>query len=480
MFIKQFIVSGLGHASYLIGSKEAGVAAVIDPRRDVQPYLALAEAENMRIVAVCETHLHNDYVSGGLELRAKTGATVHVAASANASLPHTPVRDSDIIRLGEVGLLVLETPGHTPEHLSYVAVDMAEDSAPWLILSGGALLVGAVGRPDLLGGGSTAEELAHKLYYSLHDKILRLPDYVEVYPTHVSGSLCGSGIAGNRYQTTIGIERATNPYLHEPSEEAFVRLVVERARQVGIPTYYRRMGPTNRAGAALIGSVADVTDNLKMLTASDVSRATEEHVYVLDIRPAAAYLAAHIPGSYAVPLSDSFPTWVGWTVPFDRPLILVADDDPATAQQQITDAVTHLVRIGYNAMSFAGYLPGMIGWQHEGFATAHTVSLSAADAALLLNTPQPPRVLDVRNSDEIATGTIPDALHITLGDLAAAPTPDMLDPDAQYLVVCAAGFRATIAASLLEQRNFSRIVHLAGGMDAWQAAALPVSAMQTV
>ncbi len=461
MYIQQIFVSGLGHASYLIGDEGTSEAAVFDPKRDIAEYLASARDQNLRITHVFETHLHNDFVSGALELVAQTGATHHVPAGANAAYPHDPMHDGSEVSLGKVVVRALETPGHTPEHISYAVIDKSRADVPVALLTGGDLLVGAVGRPDLLGP-EMAKTLAPALYHSLHDKILAHEDYVEVYPTHGAGSLCGRGISAKR-TSTIGYERRFNPALQPKTEESFIAHVL--AGDPTIPAYYARMRPTNQQGPALL----DGAPRQQPMTPHQVEHAIGHGSLVLDTREPAAFNGAHIPGAISVGLAPLFSTWVGSLVPLNVPLVLVVSDDAA-----YIEATTQLRRIGYSDP--VGYLMGgMSAWasaglpvEHVDQTTVHTLHENLAQKAI-------PALLDVRTTGEWEDNHIANAVHIPLTEL-----PDRLNevPQKPLTVICGSGYRSTIACSLLGRAGHEQITNVIGGMAAWQASKNTTMAQQ--
>ena len=329
MYFEQFFVDGLGHQSYLLGSDSTREAAVVDPRLDVQCYLDAAHAAGLQIRYVLETHNHNDFLSGARSLAERAGAEHVASAEAGLRFPHRGVRDGDELRLGELLIRAMHTPGHTPEHVSYAVYDLSRTgAAPLLAFTGGDLLVGAVGRPDLLGR-QLGEELAPQLYDSLHHKILPLGEGTLVMPAHGGGSLCGRDIAQTRF-TTIGYEKLTNPALQQPTREAFAAFVLEG--NPGIPAYYQRMRPTNQAGPEPFR-----LPQPQRLPPREVQHLAGHGAVVLDARAQVAFGGGHVPGAYNVPLGAMFATWVGWLVPHDAPLILVLerDDDWNKARESI-------------------------------------------------------------------------------------------------------------------------------------------------
>lgn len=457
MFLHQFFVEGIGHASYLIGSDQTGEAAVIDPGLDLQPYLDLARERKLQIRYALETHLHNDFVSGAAALGQRPGVEHVASAEGHLKAPYRGVREGDELRLGELTIRVLFTPGHTPEHVSYVVTDTSRAEAPVLAFTGGDLLVGSVGRPDLLGK-ELGDKLAPLLYDSLHDKLLKLDDYVEVLPTHGAGSLCGRSISSKR-TSTIGYERRFNEALQKKTKEEFVRFVL--AGNPGIPTYYRRMRPLNQEGAD-----PWTAPEPRALTPDETAHLIGHGALVLDARPNVAFGGAHIPGAFNIGLDAMFATWVGWLVPNDVPLILVLQHE-----DQWDEAVTALGRIGYQKV--AGYLRGgMAAWVERALPLAQVPQWTVQE--LNQNRQRDDLlVLDVRTDAEWDGGHVPGALHVQLGDL-----PDRvadLDPRRPTAVICGSGYRSSAGTSILQREGFTQVYNTLGGMTAWTASHLPES-----
>ncbi len=453
MYIQQFFVAGLGHASYLIGDEETGDAAVFDPKRDSADYLTAARNQSMRITHVFETHVHNDFVSGARDLVALTGAIHHLSINAQATYPYNPVHDGSEVLLGNIIVRVLETPGHTPEHVSYAVIDRRRANVPVAIFTGGDLLVGTVGRPDLLGPEMT-KILAPALYHSLHDKIMSHEDYVEVYPTHGAGSLCGRGINSKR-TSTIGYERRFNPALQQKTEEAFVGYVL--TGDPTIPAYYARMRPMNQQGPTLLNE----TPSIQPMFPQQVNHALEHGALVLDTRDPAAFGGAHIPGAVSIGLTPLFSTWVGSLVSPTMLLILVVQDEAAYAE-----ATTQLRRIGYSDP--VGFLMGgMSTWASAGLPvnSLNQTTVHALREALTHNTI--PVLLDVRTTSEWEDDHIAQAVHIPLTELQ-----DRLDdvPREPLTIICGSGYRSTIACSLLSRAGRKHVTNVIGGMAAWKAA----------
>lgn len=462
MRLQQFVIEGLGHLSTLIADEAAGVAAVVDPRRDVDVYLDAARAGGWRITHVVETHLHNDYVSGGRELAALTGASHVIGSGAELRHEHRPVRDREAFDVGSLRFEALETPGHTPEHVSYAVADRARADEPILLLTGGSLLVGAVGRTDLLGTAN-AVPFAHLMHRSLHEVILRQEDSVAIYPTHGGGSLCSTDISSTTW-STIGFERRHDPLVAPMEVDAFARALL--SGQPTVPRYFARMRPTNQAGPRLLGGLVPMP---RPMAVEAAAAALDGGGLLLDLRSPAEHAIAHVPGSLSIPSGSSFGTWLGWVVPDpDRPLVLLLD-----AEADWDDAVRQALRIGFE--SVAGYVHGGFGaWAEAGYPREAGGALDAASLAGLLSSAgaDAPAVIDVRQASEYEAGHVPSALSIGAGDL-----PDRLDSlprDRPIATICASGYRASVAASLLRAAGFPRVDWVAGGVPTWEAAGYPV------
>src|SRR5579859_2661170 len=452
MKIRQFFEPGLGNTAHLIVSERAGVAALIDPLRDVDQYVNVARAAGARITDVFETHLHNDFLSGSRELASATGARIVASADAALEFDHQPVRDGDTICVGDVRFTVLATPGHTPEHVSYLAEDLTGAVQSPVLFSGGSLLVGTVARTDLLGH-EHATGLAHQLYHSLHDKILPLADDVEVYPTHGAGSFCTADASAG--STTIGRERRTNPLLALPGPEAFAERLL--ASMPSYPTYFGSMRALNRHGPRLIGRLP----HLRRLTPHEVHERKERGEAVVDTRSIHDYARGHIPGVFHVELRPAFASWVGWIVPLDSPVILVSD-----SSEMHQYAVRQLICIGYDDLP--GYLDGMHGWEQAGLPVERVPVLTMREVRDRLQRGDALVVVDVRQAHEWKLGHVPGAQLIEAGDLSAADVH--LPHNGLVATHCDHGQRAATALSLLERRGWENLALVTGGMDEWRAA----------
>ncbi len=457
MKVIQFVDEGLGNSAHLLISERAGVAALIDPLRDVDRYLDAAAAAGVAITHVLETHVHNDFISGSREVLVKGGVKLYASAQAGLQFEHQAVQDGDVVTVGDLSLRVLATPGHTPEHVSYLASDPAAPGTAPVLFSGGSLLVGAVSRTDLLGH-EHATGLARELYRSLHEKVLPLPDDVTVYPTHGAGSFCTAAPNSAR-STTIGAERRFNPYLQPMTSEVFTEAVLHA--MPSYPAYFHHMRAINQRGPRVLGGLP----HLPALAAREVQRRIGDGEAVLDLRPVQDYATAHIPGAYHAEHRDGFASWVGWVAPFGTPLVLLADDAAV-----LPDAVRQLIRIGYDTLP--GYLDGgMAAWQRAGFPVARFPVVTVGDVRARLAAGQPLLVLDVRQDGEWEAGHIANARHLEVGDVPAQGRD--LPTDRPIAVHCGHSARAATALSVLERQGMPNLQLLYGGFQAWSEAGLP-------
>jgi glyoxylase-like metal-dependent hydrolase (beta-lactamase superfamily II)/rhodanese-related sulfurtransferase len=458
MFFKQFYLGCLAHASYLIGSE--GQAVVVDPQRDVDQYLNEAEAQGLTIRFVIETHLHADFVSGHRELATRSGAEIIFGAKAGAAFPHRPVKDGDTLEVGKVQLRILETPGHTPESISILVTDTQNPDQPEKLLTGDTLFIGDVGRPDLVGSkGYTAQAMAGMLYDSLHEKILRLPDEVEVYPAHGAGSMCGRNIS-KETSSTVGEQRRFNYALQSMPRTAFIDMMTTDLPEV--PAYFSRDAEINRAGAV---ALEDLPRPLE-LSPVDVKQTREEGAVLLDVRNSAAYGTGHIPNSINISLSGQFATWAGSLLEQNAAIILVAD-----SLEAIDEAVIRLARVGIE--NIKGYLGGGIkAWSDAGYEMATVAQISVDELKNRLSEKEDLQVVDVRRPAEYANGHVPGAIPIPLNKLT--PSDSNLNPDKPTAVICASGYRSSAATSILEGLGFSSLFNVVGGTSAWINAGFPV------
>ena len=458
MYFQQFYLTCLSHASYMLGSE--GVACVVDPQRDVSLYIEEAKARGLAIQHVIETHLHADFVSGHVELAARTGAKIYLAAAADSPIPHVAAHDGDDIRFGRVILRFLETPGHTVESVSVAVTDLDRGDQPWAVLTGDTLFIGDVGRPDL-SRDKTPQQLAAMLYDSLHRKLVPLGDDVEVYPAHGAGSLCGKQMRPER-QSTIGKERELNYALRAASQEEFVRLLTAELPER--PGYFAQDAELNRTGAIPL----DFLLPMEPFTPAAVLEKQRSGHIVLDTRPAVQFGAGHVPGAVNIPLGGQFAGTAATLLGLDHELVLVAEDQAAVEESQ-----TRLARVGFE--SVVGYLDGgMTHWAAEGKPAAQIMQITAAELEReLAADPGSIQIVDVRRKPEWEVGHIPVALHKPLDHVA-----DMLgdlDRSKPVVVHCKGGYRSAIGCSLIQRAGFENVTNLIGGLDAWQATGLPVA-----
>jgi len=457
MYFEQFYLGCLAHASYMLGSE--GEAVVVDPQRDVDLYLKAAEENGLVIRHIFETHLHADFVSGHKELAARTGARIYFGAQAGVTFTHVAVQDGFELAFGQARIKILETPGHTLESICLVVTsDDKQAAKPWAVLTGDTLFIGDVGRPDL-SRTLTPQQLAGMLYDSLHDKLLKLPDEVLVYPAHGAGSLCGRNMRAER-SSTIGTERLTNYALQIPSREEFIRQLTTNlpAR----PEYFLQDAEINRGGAP---ALADLPE-LKAVTPAELKSMLDEGVIALDLRPGEQFAAGHVPGSVNIPLSGQFASWAGTILGLSSRPVLIAD-----APEQLTEARLRLARVGIEAER--GYLEGGVaGWTGAGFdlAMLREITVQELQQQLAKNGMQ---VLDVRREAEFMAGHIEEAAWWPLDRFRISP-PEV-DLDVPLAVHCQSGYRSMIACSLLQRAGFKNVVNVSGGFGAWQEAKLPVA-----
>jgi hydroxyacylglutathione hydrolase len=451
--IEQFFLGCLAHASYLVSS--GGVAAIIDPQRDVDLYIDLAAEKGLKIEYIIETHLHADFVSGHHELAERTGARIYIGAASGATFPHTAVKDGDSLEFGNCRFAFLETPGHTLESVCAVLTDLADPSKPRAVFTGDTLFVGDVGRPDL-SGEHTPQELAALLYRSLHEKLLKLPDDTEIFPAHGAGSLCGRQMSSER-SSTIGKERRFNYALQARTPEEFIHLLTDSLPPR--PEYFGRDVELNRQGAAGLDKLAPPVP----LTASEVLRLQSEGAVVLDTRPAMQFAVAHVPGSVHIGLSGQYASWAARILGLDTRIILVGEDADYLRESQL-----RLARVGIEHV--VGYLKdGIGGWIETGYELDYIPQVSPQEfAALLENDRDGITVLDVREPGEVESDAIENSVRIPLGQLSARTGE--LDPTKLVVVHCKGGYRSAIATSILRRAGFREVADLIGGYDAWKAA----------
>ncbi|MAE45864.1 MAG: MBL fold metallo-hydrolase [Planctomycetes bacterium] len=459
MYFEQHYLTCLAQASYFIADTESGSAVVVDPKRDIEPYLAVAEKHGWKIEHVYLTHFHADFLAGHLELRERTGAKIHLGARAEAEFDFVPESDGSTLELGPlVRIVAMETPGHTPESISLQLFDSsADDSAPQILLTGDALFIGDVGRPDLLASiGYTKAELGRMLYESLHNKILKLPDEVLVYPAHGAGSMCGKNLS-DETSSTLGEQRRTNYALQPMTPDEFLAVVTQD--QPAAPAYFLHDADLNRREFPTL-AVA-VERGLEALTLDGFLAQANRGAQVVDTRDGEAFARGHLARSLNIGLEGKYATWAGSLLDLKRPVILIAD--PGREEE----AILRLGRIGFDIV--IGYLDGAaLAWEDRSELLSQFDRLDALELSQEIEGADTPKILDVRSPGEFAAGHLENALNIPLPELG-----DRLDElrDAQSMVIhCAGGYRSVIAASLLEAEGFSGLRDLRGGFEAWTNA----------
>jgi glyoxylase-like metal-dependent hydrolase (beta-lactamase superfamily II)/rhodanese-related sulfurtransferase len=445
--IHPVVDEGLGNSAYVVELGD-GRALVVDPARDPTPYMKLARWRRLRIAYAAETHLHADFLTGSRELTAAAGAQVLAPRASRLGYDHRGLEDGEEVDLGGLVLRALATPGHAPEHVSYLLLD---GRRPVALFSGGALLVGTVARTDLAGPELT-EPLARAAYRSLHQRLLGLPDELGVYPTHGAGSFCAAPVGGER-TTTVGAERRHNRLLAAPDEDAFVAALL--AGFGSYPPYFRRLRERNRVGPELLGRDWRV---LPLLSTGKVQAHLAGGGALVDARPITAFAAGHIPGALSIALRPVFASWLGWLLDDTQPLVFVLDDG-----QDRGELARQCRTIGYDRL--AGELAGgMAAWRAAGLLETQLPLVEAGDVEADKGT-----VLDVRQAGEVAGGHLPGAVPMELGDLAGDPmaTRGLEGP---VTVMCSHGQRAMTATSLLERAGHTDLQVARGGPQDWHRA----------
>ena len=469
MLLHRLYDEALAQASYLVGCEKAREAIVIDPNRDPEQYERLAASLGLRLAYVTETHVHADFVSGARELVARTGATLHLSGAAGDSGYDYPeseqwnaLADGDVMEVGAIRLECVHTPGHTPEHMSFIVTDTAASNVPVGAFTGDFLFVGDVGRPDLLersvGVAGSATQAARQLFESLR-AFARRPDYLQIWPGHGAGSACGKSLSATPH-STLGYERLSNWALQTRDETEFVRRVL--ADQTEPPAYFAEMKRVNRTGPRRLDSVRKPVQ----AGASEILTALQTGGVVVDTRPASVFAREHIAGTVNVPLGKSFATWVGSVVPYDLPTYIIADVAPPTLAET---ALKQLSLIGVDEVRGWIRWDVLADWRDDEFPLTATPQMVAAELAAARDDV---RILDVRNTVEWNAGHIAGAKHIPLAELRQRMTE--LDTDRPIVVHCQGGGRSAVAASVLEASGIPAVSNLTGGYAGWRRAGLPV------
>jgi hydroxyacylglutathione hydrolase len=450
MIFERVKSEGIAHISYFIGSNSEAV--VIDPRRDCQVYIDLARREEMKIKYIFETHRNEDYVIGSLELAHFTGAKIYHGSGLDFKYGER-LKDGQEFHFGILKLIAVHTPGHTDESVSYALADLTVGEEPIMVFTGDALFVGDVGRTDLYGH-KEATRLAGNLYDSIFNKLLPLGDKVILCPAHGAGSVCGGPIS-EREQSTLGLERIQNPVLQKTKREDFIQFKITEHHER--PPYFRKMEQYNLYGPPLLGHLPNPTP----LTPKEFQEQMQLGAVAVDIRMPPAFGGAHIKGSYSIWL-DGLPSFAGWMLPYDKPVLLVPEDE-----EQLERAIRYLVRLGYNEI--AGYLGGGIeAWYNEALPIKHIGLLTVQELKKRLDRGDNLLTLDVRRKDEWDNGHIEGALHIYVGHLKDRLRE--VSVDRPIAVICNVGHRASLGASILRREGYQEVYNVLGGMTAWENA----------
>ncbi|MGE4293610.1 MAG: rhodanese-like domain-containing protein [Desulfovibrio sp.] len=458
MYFKQITVPGLGCFSYAIGCPGAKAMAVVDPKRDIQDYLDISREEGMKITQIIDTHVHADHVSGAHELRAATGAEIMMYETSPVDFRFSKVREGQRLEIGNARLEFLHTPGHTPDALSVLVTDLSRSEEPWMILTGDVLFVGDIGRPDL-AGADVLDEQVRNLHNTLYKKFLDLPDYLEVFPSHGMGSLCGKGMS-SKTSSTLGFERKHNPMLQFASFEEFRKVMTGEFPTR--PKSFSHIIQTNKDGAPLL----ECCPLEKALSPERFEESIQEGTLVIDTRDTAAFGGFHIPGSLNIGFENQLANWVGMVVPPDADLILVVEN-----KDKYDAMVTELHRIGYDRIF--GYLAGGINsWLLSGRELDKLDQVSANELRRLSGE-KGLHIVDVRTPGEVKGGIIPGAGHTPLAEVLEKGLA--LSKDAKTVIYCGSGYRSNIAASALKKLGYGNVHSLAGGVTAWTRAGFPLA-----
>jgi len=451
MYVQQFFVSGLAHSSYLIGGKQS--CAIIDPARDVENYVKEAKKMGLKITHIIETHLHADFISGHMDLKELTGARIYAPKAGNCQFEHVAVTEGDSFEIEDMEFKVWKTGGHTPEHVSYVVTDRSRGKEPVAVFCGDTLFVGDVGRPDLFPG--RAEELACRLYDNLQQKLLMLPDFCELYPAHGAGSLCGRSLAAKR-TSTIGYEKLYNPALQYKTAAAFKKSLLTGMPEA--PDHFRRCSAINGKGPTLVKDLPQV----KPLAPEEFRKLQKDGHLVIDLRDYAAFGGAHLPGSFHLGLAGNFATFAGWVLPPEEPLLLVGNHE-----EEIHRATVQLRRVGLDHA--VGYLEGGIHpWVIRALPLEYLPQMSVQELKERLERGKDLVILDTRGKQEWDEYHLEGAVHI--------PAPECrsrykeVETKKLVAVLCNTAYRASLAASILQQHGLTNLSVVTGGMSAWKAA----------
>ena len=450
MFFKQIKVEGLGCLSYIIGCPKDGRAFVVDPKRDIDDYLKTADKNGLKITGVIDTHIHADHISGSQELKEQTGATIYVHENADVEYEHSTLKDGDQIEIGNIKIDVIYTPGHTPNSITLAVTDKSRGDDPELLLTGDLLFVGSVGRPDL-AGGELLEEQINNLYKSLHEKLDKFPDMVEIYPSHGEGSLCGSGMSA-KPSSTLGYERKTNPFFKLSFD--YFKNELNRITPFR-PKNFTHIITQNQKGAALLSSLQPVIK----LKFTDLKKSLEKGNPLVDLRDTTSFGGAHIAGSINIGLTPKAGTWLGTVVDPENEIALLA-----YSKQDIDDEIDQFRRVGYDRI--IGFFIGLSDWIAKGEDTGFLPQLSIHALNKVLKKYSNHHVVDVRTDQEWNGGHIKSAIHLPLPKFINKGIS--LEKEDHISMICGSGYRSNIAASILKSEGFEHVYSVIGGMNAWK------------
>ena len=464
MFFQHIYDKSLAQASYFIGCQKAGVAAVIDAKRDVDTYLEIASANNMKITHIFETHIHADFLAGSRELAKLTGAELYLSDEGGDGwkyeFPHHGLKDGDKVELGNLTFEVLHTPGHTPESISFLLTDNPASKEPVMLFTGDFVFVGDIGRPDLLekaaGIVGTAEAGAHQMYNSIN-KFKALADYIQVWPGHGAGSACGKSL-GSVPSTTVGYEKARNwAFQYAGNEKGFIKYLLED--QPEPPKYFAMMKHLNKVDRPLLTEVPKI----RQLSVTELKDAMAGGMKLIDARNKVDFAAGFIPGSYNIQASSSFATWAGWFLKYDEQFILLADES------QLDDLTRKLMRIGLD--NIYGYVPSTSVWTDAG-GTLEKANVISFETAKELITNNGVQVIDLRGASEYKSGHIAKADNVFVGTLEE--NLDKVSKDKKVIIYCQGGDRATIGYSILAKHGYKNVANFLGSINEWVNAGEPV------
>lgn len=457
MFFQHIYDKSLAQASYFIGCQKAGVAAVIDAKRDVDTYIEIAKQNNMKITHIFETHIHADFLAGSRELAALTGADMYLSDEGGEGwkyeFPHKGVKDKDVIKLGNLLFEILHTPGHTPESISLLLTDTPASMEPVMLFTGDFVFVGDVGRPDLLekaAGMKGSQETGAKQMYESIKKFDALSDFIQVWPGHGAGSACGKAL-GSVPSTTVGYEKARNwAFQYDDNEQGFVKYLL--TDQPEPPKYFAKMKSLNKVDRPLLTAVP----KLKQLSATELKDAMAKGIKLIDTRVKTEFAAGFIPNSIHIEGNNSFATWAGWFLNYEEQFILLADES------QLDDLTRKLMRIGLD--NIFGYIPSTKSWLETGGSLEKANVISLTEFKPLL-TEKDLEIIDVRNATEYNAGHIAGAKNIFVGTIQ--DNLDKISKDKKVVIHCQSGARAAIAYSLLAKNGFKNVLNYSGGMSEW-------------